>query len=109
MFCKAGEAASKQVSDEIKLQVLVHGENMLMARFELSAGAHLPKHDHPHEQTGYVVSGRARLNLEGEEPFETGPGGAWSIPGGVPHSADALEDSVIIEVFYPVREDFLQK
>jgi quercetin dioxygenase-like cupin family protein len=52
------------------------------------------------------VSGRVRFGI-GDETFETRPGDGWNIGGGVPHGVEALEDSVIVEVFAPPREDYL--
>ena len=90
----------------IEMKTLVHGANSLMTRFNLKRGAELPAHSHPQEQTGYLVSGRIRLHIEGDV-FEAGPGDSWCIGGDVEHRADILEDSVAIEVFSPVREDYL--
>ena len=61
---------------------------------------------HPHEQTGYLVRGRLRLSI-GTEQYEATAGDSWCIAGGVEHAADILEDSVAIEVFSPVREDYM--
>lgn len=108
MFAQPDPSGYKEVAEGIKLKVLTYGQEMLMAEFRLSAGATLPKHDHPHEQNGYLVSGRIRLLVDGQEPFDSQPGGSWSVPGGVAHSAEVIEDSVVIEVFHPVREDFLE-
>jgi unsaturated pyranuronate lyase len=82
------------------------GHNTLMTQFVLRKGAVLPRHSHPHEQTGYLVRGRIRLSV-GADEYEAEPGDSWSIPGGVEHGATALEDSVTIEVFAPVRQDYL--
>jgi quercetin dioxygenase-like cupin family protein len=109
MFKQPDSSGYKKVAEGMEIKVLVHGENMLMAEFKLAAGSVMPEHGHPHEQTGYVVSGRVRMIFKGKEPFETGAGGSWSIPGRAPHSAEVIEDAVVIEVFTPVREDFLQK
>lgn len=90
----------------IRQKTLVYGDNMLMTRFMLTRGAALPRHSHPHEQTGYLLSGRIRLFIDGVV-HECGPGDSWSIPADVTHGADILEDAVAIEVFSPVREDYL--
>jgi quercetin dioxygenase-like cupin family protein len=90
----------------IRRKTLSYGDATLMSEFRLQAGHPLPIHDHPHEQTGYLVSGRLRLTI-GDEAHDVVPGDSWSIPGGVPHGADVLEDAVAIEVFSPVREDYL--
>jgi len=109
MFNKPDSTGYKQVTEGVQLKVLVHGSKMLMAEFKLTAGSVVPEHDHPHEQAGYVVSGRVRMNVKGKQSFEAGAGGAWSIPGDVLHSAEVLEDAVVVEVFHPVREDFLDR
>lgn len=62
-------------------------------------------HTHPHEQTGYLVSGRMRLQIE-DEARDLSPGDCWMIPGGVPHEATALGRAVIIDVFSPPRQEY---
>ncbi len=106
MFYKSDCAGYKQVLDGIKLKTLVHGEKTLLAELRLEKGRRLPRHAHPQEQTGHLVSGRMRLSI-GEDIFETEPGDSWCIPGGVEHGAEILADSVAIEVFSPVREDYV--
>ena len=92
----------------IEQKTLVYGEKTLMTEFLLRKGSNLPRHTHPHEQTGYLVKGQIRLSI-GAEEFEAQPGDSWCIPGGVEHGAEVIEDSVAIEVFSPVREDYLPK
>ncbi len=92
----------------IRQKTRVFGVNTLMAEFLLNRGSILPVHAHPYEQTGYLVKGRLRLRI-GEQEWEVGPGDAWCIPLNVEHGAQVLEDSVAVEVFSPVREDYLPK
>ena len=106
MFYRANESGYKQALPGIRMKTLVHGEKTLFARFELEAGSLLPRHAHPHEQTGYLVEGKIRLTI-GEKTFEAGPGDSWCIPGNTPHNAEIVEDSLAVEVFSPVREDYL--
>ncbi|HDI60861.1 MAG TPA: cupin domain-containing protein [Desulfobacteraceae bacterium] len=108
MFYRRSKNGYRRVLDGIELKTLVHGERTLMAEFSLAAGALLPVHRHPHEQTGYLVSGRLRLTV-GEETFEAGPGDAWTVPSYIPHGGEALADTVAVEVFSPVREDYLDR
>jgi quercetin dioxygenase-like cupin family protein len=71
----------------------------------LDKGAVVPMHDHPHEQVGYVVRGRVQFVINGETLIaETGD--SYAIAGGIPHEATALEDSVVIDVFSPPREEY---
>lgn len=106
MFQKHSESGYILAIPGVQRKTLVHGERTLMTEFLLEGGQPLPKHSHPHEQTGYLVKGRIRLSI-GPEEKEMRPGDSWCIPGGVEHGAVALEDSVALEVFSPVREDYL--
>ena len=90
----------------IAMKTLVYGDNTLLTEFRLEKGSELPMHAHPHEQTGYLVAGSLRLTI-GEGQFEVKAGDAWCIPGGVRHCAIILEDSVAIEVFSPVRQEYI--
>jgi quercetin dioxygenase-like cupin family protein len=106
MFRKKDTADSRQIVEGVELSTLVHGEKTLMGQFKIAKGSAIPAHSHPHEQTGFMISGKIRFNVEGEV-MDVETGDSWCLPGGVEHSAEALEDSIIIEVFSPVREDFL--
>ena len=106
MFEKRSESGYRPALDGIERKTLAHGERTLMTEFRLRQGAVLPRHAHRHEQTGYLVSGLIRLSI-GTEEYAAEAGDSWCIPGGVEHGADILEDSVAVEVFSPVRDDYL--
>jgi quercetin dioxygenase-like cupin family protein len=108
MFERHSESGYHLALMGIEQKTLVYGEKTLMTEFLLKKGNNLPRHTHPHEQTGYLVKGKIRLSI-GAEEFEAQPGDSWCIPGGVEHGAEVIEDSVAIEVFSPVREDYLPK
>lgn len=108
MFKKQNNAGYEDVLDNIKRKTLVYGEKTLLTEFKLGKGAILPSHKHSHEQTGYLVSGRIDLNI-GNEKYHVEPGDSWCINSNVDHSAVALENSVAIETFSPVRKDYLPK
>jgi quercetin dioxygenase-like cupin family protein len=90
----------------IKQTTTVYGENTLMTEFVLSKNSILPNHSHPQEQTGYLVEGHIKVRI-GDEIFDVYPRDSWTIPGNVVHGADILEDSIAVEVFSPVRKDYL--
>ena len=92
----------------VEQKTLVYGEKTLMTEFLLKKGHQLPLHSHPHEQTGYLVKGHICLTI-GSEENDIMPGDSWCIPGDVKHGAEIFEDSMAIEVFSPVREDYLPK
>jgi quercetin dioxygenase-like cupin family protein len=85
---------------------LTHGERTSLSEFSLGKGSVIPKHSHPHEQTGYVISGKMLFTI-GDERFEAEAGDSWNIPGNVVHDVEVLEDTVVLEVFSPPREDYL--
>jgi quercetin dioxygenase-like cupin family protein len=106
MFQKNSSDGYSSVLPGIELKTLVYGEKTLMTEFLLEKGRQLPKHSHPHEQTGYLVKGHIRLTI-GAEMFDVMPGDSWCIPADLEHSAETVVDSVAIEVFSPVRADYL--
>jgi quercetin dioxygenase-like cupin family protein len=106
MFSKSSSEGYKQVLAGIEQKTLVHGDKTLMVEFRLQQGAALPLHSHPHEQTGYLVRGHLRLTI-GADVHDVLPGDSWCIAGNVLHCAECLEETVAIEVFSPVREDYL--
>lgn len=108
MFRATGDEGWSPALPGIERRTLVHGAATLLTEFRLRRGAALPRHAHPHEQTGYLVSGHMRLSVGGES-FDARPGASWTIPGGVEHGAEVLEDSIAVEVFSPVREDYLPR
>lgn len=98
----------KELVPGVFMKVLAYGDNSMLCEFQLKQGAVIPAHQHPHEQTGYLVRGSLRFfGDEGETIVE--PGCSWSFKGGVSHGAQALVDTVLVEVFSPVREDYLPR
>jgi quercetin dioxygenase-like cupin family protein len=106
MFNRPDDQQYRELIPGVSLKTMAHGERTLLGEFLISKGAVIPVHDHPQEQTGYLVSGRIQFTVDGrQEVFE--PGSAWCLPAGTPHGATALEECVLVEVFSPVREDYL--
>ena len=87
----------------IEVKTPVFGERMLLSGFRMKKGSRLPRHAHPQEQTGRLLTGRIMLSIGGGQR-ETAPGECRSVPAGIEHGAGILEDSTAIEVFSPVRE-----
>ena len=83
----------------------VHSENMTFAYWDIAAGSALPEHSHAHEQVVNVIDGELELKAAGEIRI-MGAGQVAVLPGNVPHSARGITDCKVIDVFYPVREDY---
>jgi quercetin dioxygenase-like cupin family protein len=87
----------------------VSGESVMLAQIYLAKGCIVPKHSHENEQITWVLEGRMRLTLGEDESqvVELGPGDVLHIPAHVPHSAEALEDTLDVDAFAPPRSDWL--
>lgn len=83
----------------------VHSQNMTFAYWRIEAGAALPNHSHAHEQVANVSEGEFELTIDGVATILK-PGQVAVIPGGVAHCGRAVTACKIIDVFYPVREDY---
>jgi quercetin dioxygenase-like cupin family protein len=86
---------------------LVHADSMTIARIHLRAGALVPRHAHHHEQVANVLEGRLRF-VVGEEEHVVSAGESMIVPSGVPHEVEALTDSLVLDVFSPVRDDWVR-
>lgn len=106
MFYKKNTDGYQFPLDGVAQKTLVYGEKTLMTEFLLEPGSDLPIHHHPHEQTGYLVKGRLKMIIN-EEEFIAEPGDSWCIGSDINHGAEALEKSVAVEIFSPVREEYL--
>ena len=86
-------------------RTLSSSEGMMLIEVVLEKGAVVPFHSHPHEQIGYLASGRILFEL-GDEQRELAPGDSWLVPPDVSHQVTALEPSLAIDVFSPPREEY---
>jgi len=105
---KADPSQYVKVIDGVTRRSVVYGEKTLLCEFKLEKGAVIPMHTHPHEQTGFLVSGKILFTVDGKE-YQMNPGDSWCVLGDVEHKVEVLEDSFLVEVFSPVREEFIAK
>ena len=89
-----------------KRRVLAHGQEMMMVENEFAPGDTAPEHTHPHSQITYVIRGALEFTLEGETVVLREGDSVYIAPNAV-HGAVAVENSLLIDVFAPMREDFL--
>jgi quercetin dioxygenase-like cupin family protein len=106
MFKKSKVGKHTELVEGVHLKTMVYGNQTLLTEVRFEKGAVIPQHGHPHEQTGYLVSGHMNFLVDGEH-YNAKPGDSWNIACDIEHGATALEESVVIEVFSPVREDYL--
>lgn len=87
---------------------LIVGENLMFARILLKKGMVVPEHSHHNEQLTYVVEGALKFWIDGKE-LVVHAGEVLCIPPHMPHKAEALEDTIDMDIFNPPRQDWLSK
>jgi quercetin dioxygenase-like cupin family protein len=111
-FIDLREAPAIRQMEGLETTILtgLHGEKMMMVLSATLPNHSVPLHSHPHEQVGVVYSGQAVLRI-GDEEHIVKKGDFYCIPANVPHSDVCIGDEpfVMLDVFYPVREDFIKK
>ncbi|WP_254526872.1 MULTISPECIES: cupin domain-containing protein [unclassified Sphingobacterium] len=86
--------------------VLSIGKDTMVSKMLYKATDNVPFHKHPTEQSGYVVSGKYKLKFDGNE-YLLSEGDTYSIPADVDHSIEILEAGEVVDVFSPIRQDYL--
>lgn len=99
------EIALEKITEMIS-QKIVPGERQMLAQIYLKRGALVPMHTHESEQMTYILQGSLRFLVAGEEIIVR-EGEVLHIPSNTPHQAEALEDTFELDVFSPVRSDWL--
>ena len=100
-----GETEGKPIIPGFRARFL-HSANMTFALWNIAPGALLPAHDHPHEQVAHVLEGEFELTIDGVTAIVKS-GGVAVIPSNARHFGKAITSCRILDVFYPVREDYL--
>jgi quercetin dioxygenase-like cupin family protein len=99
------EIALDKITEMISQKIIV-GEREMLAQIYLKRGALVPMHAHESEQMTYILQGALKVLVGGEEVMVR-EGEVLHIPSGTPHQAEALEDTFELDVFSPVRHDWI--
>ena len=106
-FVAGSEIGWETMGHGVRRQVLGHGTDLMMVRVEFEKDAIGAMHQHPHRQATYVAAGRFLVTV-GDEQKELKAGDVFYAPGDVQHGVRALEQGPLLDVFTPIREDFLK-
>ena len=87
-------------------RVLAYNEKLMIVEVNFAQGSEGSVHTHPHCQNTYVLSGRFRFTVDGK-PVEVGPGDTLAFPPDLPHGTLCLEAGTLLDIFTPMREDFV--
>jgi quercetin dioxygenase-like cupin family protein len=98
----------EKVTDAIDRR-LVTGDRTMLAHVYLTAGSVVPQHSHDNEQFTYILEGALRfwLGADGSETVDVRAGQVLHIPSNLPHRAEALADTIDLDIFTPIRQDWL--
>jgi quercetin dioxygenase-like cupin family protein len=104
------EMPKEKLNDRIDRRIIT-GEKVMLTHVYLKKGAVVPMHAHANEQITYILEGKIRFWIENEDadPIILGPGEVLTLPSNLPHRAEALEDTLDVDIFAPPREDWLKK
>ena len=105
-FVPAGSGSKHLIFPGVEIRTTA-GSNMMLSVVRLEPESVVLDHAHPHEQMGILLEGRLEFTVGGVTRL-LGPGDMWRIPGGVVHRVRALDEpAVALDVFHPIREDYL--
>jgi quercetin dioxygenase-like cupin family protein len=109
-FFRWDSMKKERVSDMLERR-LITGDRMMLAHVYLKKGCIVPKHSHENEQLTYILEGALRFLIgeDGSEEITVRAGEVLLIPSNVPHQAEALEETLDVDVFSPPRADWLAK
>jgi quercetin dioxygenase-like cupin family protein len=105
MFRTHAEARPVPMLKGITRRTLTFGDRMLLVEFSIDKGSIFPEHSHPYEQIGYLCRGAGTLWID-QESCDLEPGSSWCIPAHTSHRAEFSEESIAIDIFCPVRDDY---
>lgn len=108
MFVKNDSGKKFSIGDGIKSNILAYGGSLMSVENRFDKDAIAAEHKHEHEQIAYLVKGRFNFFV-GDEKYVLEPGDSVYIPSNAVHGGSAIEDSIILDIFTPVRSDFLDK
>jgi quercetin dioxygenase-like cupin family protein len=104
-FITPTDSQQVQMLPGIHRRTMATTDEVMVCEFFLERDAVVPEHNHMNDQAGYVVSGKLEMTVGGVVQVCV-PGDSYAIPGGILHSARALQDTLVIDVFSPPRNDY---
>ena len=107
MIIKNNSVSTNDLGGGLRRKILARGGKLMMVEVYFDKGGVGAMHSHPHEQVSYIVNGAFEFNIEGKKDVVKA-GDTVYIGSNVPHGVVALEDSLIVDIFTPQREDFLK-
>lgn len=106
LFMNSPKSDAEDVGGGIKRLVMGHDEHLMLVKVWFEKGAVGEVHAHPHSQASYVVEGAFEVYVDGKKQVLKA-GGSFFVPSGADHGAVCLEEGILLDMFSPVRRDFI--
>ena len=107
MYTENKNVAARDLGGGVKRKVLSYSQNLMACELTFEKGAVGAPHSHPHEQIGYIISGRLIYQEEGQADKILETGDTYYVAPNVIHGVQILEDTKLLDIFTPMREDFV--
>lgn len=107
MYVENKNIALTDLGGGVVRKVLAYSENLMSVELHFEKGAIGAKHSHPHEQIGYLISGSLLYQEEGQEDKVLVAGDTYYVEPDVVHGVVALEETMLLDIFTPMRKDFV--
>ena len=108
MFTENKTVSPTDLGGGVKRKILSYSNNLMTVELTFPKGATGARHSHPHEQIGYIVSGSLIYQEEGQEDKILHTGDTYYVAPNIVHGVEILEDTKLLDIFTPMREDFLR-
>ena len=106
-ICDGSKVRWFHAFENLERKVHAFNDKLMLTEHHMAKGSVFPRHSHPHEQLAYLVSGHIKV-VCGDYTFEGRAGDSFVVRGGIEHQVWAIEESVALDIFTPVREDYLE-
>lgn len=108
MYTENSKIEVTELGGGVVRKVLSYSENLMSVELRFEKGAIGAKHSHPHEQIGYLISGSLLYCEDGREDKVLAAGDTYYVAPDVEHGVTALEDTMLLDIFTPMRKDFVK-
>lgn len=106
-ICDGSKVKWFHAFENLQRKVHAFNDKLMLTEHHMAKGSVFPRHSHPHEQLAYLISGHIKI-ICGDYTFEGRAGDSFVVRGGIEHQVFAIEESVALDIFTPVREDYLE-
>ncbi len=108
MYVENKNISLESAGEGVVRKILAYSPNVMTVELQFQKGAIGSKHSHPHEQIGYLISGSLLYQEEGQEDKVLVTGDTYYVAPNVVHGVVALEETKLLDIFTPMREDFIK-